>query len=102
MKIEEDSLYTPKEVQAYLKVSPSTMTRILKKGLILAARVGKQYRIRGAEILIYLTPGLAGKLREKYRKAREWVHDDTDTAHTAVQYRINSLGIGENDQEASI
>ena len=39
MKIEEDLLYTPKEVQAYLKVSSSTMTRMIKKGLILAARV---------------------------------------------------------------
>jgi len=79
MKIEEDLLYTPKEVQAYLKVSSSTMTRMIKKGLILAARVGKQYRIRGAEILICLTPELAGNLREKYRKAREWVYDATDT-----------------------
>jgi excisionase family DNA binding protein len=74
MKIEEDLLYTPKEVKAYLKVSSSTMTRMIKKGLILAARVGKQYRIRGAEILIFLSPELAGRLREKYRKAREWVH----------------------------
>ncbi len=76
MKIDEDMLYTPKEVQAYLKISPSTMTRMLKKGLILAARVGKQYRIRGAEILIYLTPQIASKVRYKYRRAREWVHDE--------------------------
>lgn len=79
MKIEEDLLYTPKEVQAYLKVSPSTMTRMIKKGLILAARVGKQYRIRGAEILICVTPELAGKLRAKYRKARAWVHEIPET-----------------------
>ena len=80
MKIEEDSLYTPKEVQAYLKISSSTMTRMIKKGLILAARVGKQYRIRGAEVLIFLTPHLADKLREKYRKAREWVHENDQGA----------------------
>lgn len=76
MKIEEDQLYTPKEVQAYLKVSSSTMTRMIKKGLILAARVGKQYRIRGAEILIFLMPQIASKVRYKYRRAREWVHDE--------------------------
>ncbi|MFA7254790.1 MAG: helix-turn-helix domain-containing protein [Candidatus Omnitrophota bacterium] len=81
MKIEEDLLYTPKEVQAYLKVSPSTMTRMLRKGLILAARVGKQYRIRGAEILIFLNPKLAVKLRREYRKAREWVHEDDPVVH---------------------
>lgn len=77
MKIDENQLYTPKEVQAYLKVSPSTMIRLIKKGLILAARVGKQYRIRGAELLIFLTPELASKVRYKYRRAREWVHDKT-------------------------
>ena len=76
MKIEEDLLYTPKEVQEYLKVSSSTMTRMIKNGLILAARVGKQYRIRGAEILIFLTPKIASKVRYKYRRAREWVHDE--------------------------
>ena len=76
MKIEEDQLYTPKEVQTYLKVSPSTMTRMIKKGLILAARVGKQYRIRGAEILIFLNPKLAVKVRKEYRRAREWVYED--------------------------
>jgi excisionase family DNA binding protein len=76
MKIEEDLLYTPKEVQGYLKISSSTMTRMIKKGLILAARVGKQYRIRGAEILIFLTPHLADKLRKEYRKAREWLYED--------------------------
>ena len=80
MKIEEDQLYTPKEVQTYLKVSPSTMTRMIKKGLILAARVGKQYRIRGAEILIFLNPKLAVKVRKEYRRAREWVYEDTPEA----------------------
>lgn len=44
MKIQDDSIYTPKETQVYLKVSQSTMTRMLKSGLIRAARVGKQYR----------------------------------------------------------
>ena len=80
MKIDEDLLYTPKEVQTYLKISPSTMTRMIKKGLILAARVGKQYRIRGAEILIFLSPQLAGKLRKEYRKAREWLYNDDQAA----------------------
>lgn len=80
MKIDEDLLYTPKEVQAYLKVSQSTMMRMIKNGLILAARVGKQYRIRGAEILIFLNPKLAVKLRREYRKAREWVHESDQEA----------------------
>ena len=47
MKIQKDTIYTPKETQVYLKVSQSTMTRMLKSGLIRAAKVGKQYRIFG-------------------------------------------------------
>ncbi len=51
MNIQENTIYTPKETQAYLKVSQSTVTRMIKSGLIRAAKVGKQYRIFGKEIL---------------------------------------------------
>ena len=55
MKIEENNVYTTQETQEILKISKSTMMRLIKKGLIRAAKVGKQYRILGKEILrLYL------------------------------------------------
>ncbi|MFA5167174.1 MAG: helix-turn-helix domain-containing protein [Candidatus Omnitrophota bacterium] len=76
MRIQEDVIYTPKETQAYLKVSQSTMTRMLKSGLIRAAKVGKQYRIFGKEILRVISPTLEDKVGKTYDKARRWVHDE--------------------------
>jgi len=77
MAIREDVIYTPKEVQEYLKVSQSTMTRMLKKGLIRSARIGKQYRIMGKEILRVISPELEDKVGVAYNKARRWAHDET-------------------------
>ena len=78
MKIHGDVIYTPKEAQAYLKVSQSTMTRMLKKGLIRAAKIGKQYRILGKEILRMISPVLEDKVGKVYGKGRRWIHDETD------------------------
>ncbi|MGI6240833.1 MAG: helix-turn-helix domain-containing protein [Candidatus Omnitrophota bacterium] len=77
MAIREDVIYTPKEVQEYLKVSQSTMTRMLKKGLIRSARIGKQYRIMGKEILRVISPSLEDKVGVAYNKARRWAHDES-------------------------
>ncbi len=77
MQIQEDVIYTPKETQAYLKVSQSTMTRMLKSGLIRAAKVGKQYRILGKEILRVISPGLEDTVGVAYNKARRWAHDES-------------------------
>jgi excisionase family DNA binding protein len=76
MKIQEDVIYTPKETQIYLKVSQSTMTRMLKSGLIRAAKVGKQYRIFGKEILRVISPKIEDKVGQVYNKARRWAHDE--------------------------
>jgi len=78
MKIHEDVIYTPKETQAYLKVSQSTMTRMMKSGLIRAAKVGKQYRIFGKEILRVISPKIEDKVGQVYNKARHWVHDEIE------------------------
>ncbi len=72
--IEENQVYTPKESQEMLKISQSTMTRMIKKGLIRAAKVGKQYRIMGKELLRILSPELEDKVGKAYNKARHWVH----------------------------
>ncbi len=78
MQINEFEVYTPKETQALLKVSPSTMMRMIKNGLIGAAKVGKQYRILGKEILRVISPKLEDKVGKAYNKARHWVHEGID------------------------
>jgi excisionase family DNA binding protein len=78
VEIQKDVIYTPKETQVYLKVSQSTMTRMLKSGLIRAAKIGKQYRIMGKEILRVISPELEDKVGKAYNKARHWVHDEVD------------------------
>ncbi|PJA92114.1 DNA-binding protein, partial [Candidatus Kuenenbacteria bacterium CG_4_9_14_3_um_filter_39_14] len=50
-EIKPNAVYTVQETQELLKVSNSTIKRMLKHGLIKANKVGKQYRILGIEIL---------------------------------------------------
>ena len=78
MQIQENAVYTPKESQKILKISPSTMTRMIKKGLIRAAKVGKQHRIMGKELLRVLSPKLEDQVGKAYNKARHWVHEDIE------------------------
>ncbi|GEM_PF-399692 len=80
MEIKENAVYTPKETQELLKVSSSTMTRLIKNGLIRAAKVGKQYRIMGKEILRMLSPELEDKVGKFYNKGRHWIHEGIDEA----------------------
>lgn len=76
MEINENLLYTPKETQAFLKISPSTLTRMIKKGLIQTAKIGKQYRITGKELLRLISPELEDKVGKAYNKARRWIHEE--------------------------
>jgi len=76
MQINEFEVYTPKEAQKLLKISPSTMTRMIKGRLIKAAKVGKQYRILGRDILRMLSPELEDKVGKIYNKGRNWIHSD--------------------------
>ncbi len=78
MEIKENEVYTHEETQKLLKVSSSTVTRMIKKGLIRTARVGKQYRIMGKELLRVLSPVLEDKVGKAYNKARHWAHEEVD------------------------
>ena len=78
MEIKENEVYTHEETQAILKVSSSTVTRMIKKGLIRAAKVGKQYRIMGKELLRVLSPELEDTVGKAYNTARRWVHEGVD------------------------
>ena len=76
MEIKENEVYTHEETQALLKISSSTVTRMIKKGLIRAAKVGKQYRIMGKELLRVLSPRLEDQVGKVYNRARHWVHKE--------------------------
>jgi excisionase family DNA binding protein len=78
-ELKENTIYTTTETQEILKISPSTMKRLLKKGMIRANKIGKQYRILGREILRLVSPeteqeaiksylGLKQKVKAKIRK----------------------------------
>lgn len=65
-EIKPNEVYTTQETQELLKVSSSTMKRLLKKGLIQANKIGGQYRILGKELLRLLSPHLEHKAEKKY------------------------------------
>jgi len=70
-KIEPHKIYTPKEARDFLKISESTMKRMLKGGIIKAYKVSGQYRIWGSEILILVSPKLESKVYRAYAKIRD-------------------------------
>ena len=69
--IEPDTVYTTKETKNLLKVSTSTIKRLLKKGILKANKVGGQYRILGREILRLVSPELEKKAIDAYLKVKE-------------------------------
>jgi excisionase family DNA binding protein len=79
-EIKPAGVYTTAETMALLKVSESTIKRLLKKGLIRANKIGGQYRILGKEILHALSPSLEKEAITSYqsvkrkivRKMRNW------------------------------
>jgi len=70
MEIKPNSVYTTAEAQDLLKVSNSTMKRLLKQGLIRANKIGKQYRILGHELLRLLSPDVDQKATDLYQKVK--------------------------------
>ena len=77
-KIESDKVYTTKETQEFLKVSKSTMKRLLKSGIIKAYKVGGTYRIWGDEILKLLFPKTGEKVYNVYHKIKEKTRKTTE------------------------
>jgi len=55
-EIKPNAVYTTTEAEKLLKVSKSTMKRMLKNGLIRANKVGGQYRLMGKELLRLVSP----------------------------------------------
>lgn len=74
-EIKSNEVYTTEEARELLKVSPSTIKRLLKKGLIRANKVGGQYRILGKEILRLVSPEVEKKAVKMYLKLKDRVVD---------------------------
>ena len=65
-EIKPNTIYTTSETQKLLKISNSTIKRLLKKGLLKANKVGGQYRILGKEILRLVSPAAKKKAIKSY------------------------------------
>lgn len=65
-EIKPNAVYTTIETQELLKISNSTIKRMLKNGLIKANKVGGQYRILGKEILRLVSPEVEKKAIKSY------------------------------------
>ena len=75
MEIKPNEVYTTQETQKLLKISNSTVKRMLKSGLLRANKVGKQYRILGHEILRMVSPDLEIKAVDAYQKIKAKTRD---------------------------
>lgn len=69
-EIKPNEVYSTEETQALLKVSSSTIKRLLKKGLLRANKVGGQYRILGHELLRMLSPEVDKEATDLYQKIK--------------------------------
>lgn len=65
-EIKPDGVYTTSETMTLLKISESTIKRLLKRGLIRANKIGGQYRILGKELLHLLSPDLERRATTSY------------------------------------
>ncbi|NCQ16441.1 helix-turn-helix domain-containing protein [Candidatus Falkowbacteria bacterium] len=74
-KINPNSIYTTEETRQLLKISDSTIKRLLKKGLIKANKVGGQYRILGKEILRLVSPKVEREAIKSYLNIKKKVVD---------------------------
>ncbi|MEK7645436.1 MAG: helix-turn-helix domain-containing protein [Patescibacteria group bacterium] len=66
-------IYTTNETQDILRISESTIKRLLKRGLLRANKVGGQYRILGKEILRLVSPELEREAVRTYLSAKKKV-----------------------------
>lgn len=69
--IKPNEIYTTAETEKLLRISNSTIKRLLKKGLLRANKIGGQYRILGHEILKLLSPKLDKSATWQYQKIKQ-------------------------------
>lgn len=73
IEIKANSVYTTAETREILKISNSTIKRLLKKGLIRANKIGGQYRILGKEILRLVSPEVEKRAVKSYLRLKRKV-----------------------------
>ncbi|MEK7120569.1 MAG: helix-turn-helix domain-containing protein [Patescibacteria group bacterium] len=79
-EIRPKAIYTTEETQKALRISNSTIKRLLKKGILRANKIGGQYRILGKEILRLISPEIEKEVEKSYlslknkvvRKINKW------------------------------
>jgi len=69
-EIKPGKIYTPKEARDFLKISESTMKRMIKGGIINTYKVSGQYRIWGRDILKIVSPKVVMKGDRVYLKIK--------------------------------
>jgi len=74
-EVRPNAIYTTHESRKLLKISESTIKRLLKSGLIKANKVGRQYRILGKEILRLVSPEAEKQAVRSYLKIKKKVVD---------------------------
>lgn len=70
-EVRPNAVYTTQEVQGLLKLSASTIKRLLKRGVLRANKIGGQYRILGKEVLRLISPALEKKSIKAYLKMKK-------------------------------
>ncbi|MBI4160647.1 MAG: helix-turn-helix domain-containing protein [Candidatus Yanofskybacteria bacterium] len=76
-EINPNEVYTTGETKEFLKVSSSTMKRMLKRGLIRASKLGGQYRILGKEILRVISPTIERGAVSRYQNIKKRIKSAT-------------------------
>lgn len=74
-EIKANAVYTTEETRLLLKISESTIKRMLKNGLIRANKVSGQYRILGKEILRLVSPEVEKKAIDSYLDIKKRIVD---------------------------
>jgi excisionase family DNA binding protein len=70
-EINPHEVYTTGESQNLLKISTSTMKRLLKRGIIRANKVGGQYRVLGKELLRLISPQIEREAVQTYQRVKK-------------------------------
>lgn len=78
-EINPNEVYTTSEAQSLLKISNSTIKRLLKGGLIRANKVGGQYRVLGKELLRLLSPTVERKVVATYQHLKKKIKREIKT-----------------------
>lgn len=72
-EIKPHGVYTTEETSDVLRISMSTMKRLLKQGVIRANKVGGQYRILGKELIRVISPGAERESVRIYQKIKKQI-----------------------------